>query len=58
MERAYGDAYATVKGQVAGEPKDDELVAARMQQLRKFSLETEQHWRRAKGLGSSRFDYR
>lgn len=54
MERAYWERYAAVKAQVAGEPIDQELVTARLAQFRKFSLETEQHWRRAKGLTLSR----
>jgi hypothetical protein len=50
MERAYWEKYATVKGEAAGLPPDAELVASRMEFFRKYSLMTNQIWRKAKGL--------
>jgi len=50
MERAYWARYAVVKGEAAGLPPDAELVASRMEWFRKFTLMTNQQWRKAKGL--------
>jgi hypothetical protein len=50
MERAYWEKYAAVKGEAASLPPDAELVASRMEFFRKFTLMTNQAWRKAKGL--------
>lgn len=50
MERAYWERYAAVKGEAAGLPPDAELVASRMEWFRKYTLMTNQAWRKAKGL--------
>jgi hypothetical protein len=50
MERAYWEKYAAVKGQAAGLPPDVELVKSRMEFFRKYTLMTNQAWRKAKGL--------
>jgi hypothetical protein len=50
MERAYWEKYAAVKGEAAGLPPDAELVASRMEWFRKFTLMTNQQWRKAKGI--------
>jgi hypothetical protein len=50
MERAYWERYAQVAGEVAGRPPDTELVASRMEMFRKYTLMTNQLWRKAKGL--------
>jgi len=47
LELAYWNRYAEVKAQVLGQPVDHELVKSRMDQFRKYSLETNQVWRRA-----------
>lgn len=51
MERAYWTRYAEAKARIAGEPVDQELVESRMAQFRKYSLETNQIWRKGLGLG-------
>jgi hypothetical protein len=50
MERAYWEKYAAAKGQAVGHPPDAELVASRMEFFRKFTLMTNQAWRKAKGV--------
>lgn len=50
LELAAWTAYATAKGQVMGQPPDQELIQSRMDAFRKYTLETNQVWRRAKGL--------
>lgn len=50
MERAYWQRYAEVKAQLTGERPDQAFVESRMEFFRKASLETDQRWRKAKGL--------
>ena len=50
MERAYWERYAAAKGEAAGLPPDAELVASRMEWFRKYTLMTNQVWRKAKRL--------
>ena len=50
MERAYWMKYAECAAGVTGRATDMELVESRMASFRKYSLETDQRWRRAKGL--------
>lgn len=47
LENAYWTRYAEVKAQVLGKPIDRELIDSRMSQFRKYSLETNQVWKRA-----------
>lgn len=47
LELAYWNRYAEVKAQVLGKPLDQEFVESRMSQFRKWSLETNQVWKRA-----------
>lgn len=50
MEQAYWDRYAEVRAQAAGEPVDAEFVKSRMDAFKKYSVEMDQRWRKAKGL--------
>jgi len=49
LELAYWQKYAEVRGQLSGQPPDQELVKSRMDAFRKYNLENNQVWRRAKG---------
>jgi hypothetical protein len=50
MEQAYWVRYVEAKARFAGEPVDFALVESRMTQWRKYTLETNQIWRKGKGL--------
>ncbi len=50
MERAYWLKYAEAAAAVVGRAPDMELVESRMGAFRKYSLETDQRWRKSKGL--------
>jgi hypothetical protein len=49
LELAYWTTYAEVYGQHVGEPPDQELIDSRMEAFRRYNLENNQVWRRAKG---------
>lgn len=50
MEQAYWDRYAEVRAQAAGEPVDRDFVKSRMDAFKKYGVEMDQRWRKAKGL--------
>jgi len=49
MERSYWETQATTRAQMLQEPADRAFVETRMDQFRKYSLESEQVWVRAHG---------
>lgn len=50
LEQACWDRYAEVRAQASGEPPDREFVKSRMDAFKKYSVEMDQRWRKAKGL--------
>ncbi len=50
LEQGYWDTYGRVRASVTGDPVDAEFVKSRMDAFRKFSLETDQRWRKHRGL--------
>jgi len=50
MERAYWEKLVSVAAGVLGEPPDTALVKSRVDQFIELELDTDQRWRRAKGL--------
>ncbi len=50
MEREYWTTYAEARARATGRSRDDELIESRMRSFRQYTLETDQRWRRAKGL--------
>jgi predicted RNA-binding Zn-ribbon protein involved in translation (DUF1610 family) len=49
LELAYWTRYAEIRGQLTGAGIDREYIESRMEQFRKWSLESHQGWRRAQG---------
>ncbi len=50
MEQAAWDRYAEVKASVTGDPVDAAFVKSRMDAFKKYGVEMDQRWRKAKGL--------
>lgn len=50
LELSYWQTYAQAKAELLGQPVDQELVDSRMRDFRKWNLENDQRWRKAKGL--------
>ncbi len=49
-EQAYWDTYGRVRAEATGDPVDTAFVQSRMDAFRRYSLETDQRWRRHRGL--------
>jgi hypothetical protein len=49
LELAYWTRYTEIRAELSGQPPDRELVQSRMDAFRKYNLENNQVWRRAKG---------
>lgn len=50
MEVRYWRTYSEAKAKMLHEPVDEEYVESRLAQFRKYNLENDQRWRKAKGL--------
>jgi hypothetical protein len=50
LELSFWRTYAEAKGEMLGQPVDEELIESRMRDFRKYNLENDQRWCKAKGL--------
>lgn len=50
LEQAAWDRYAQVKAEATGDPVDTAFVKSRMDAFKKYGVEMDQRWRKAKGL--------